>query len=250
MLLALSLQPIHRLLDDQTHHSKLAKAVTKRKTNVETTIANNKRQRTQASEAADSSRLLQLPAELRNVFYTCVMAQESQGLLIPANPGKLLCKSALARTTRQIRAESTSLLHIAFTGVAAEVRNLNFGHVITWLNRLEAPDLQSLPTLKNVEQRTFTMTVKLTITEPILHGNGHNHLACWLNRVEHPDKNGHDIVIDYELDLFRSVEGAERTASSQLCLFNRLNGNFQGRMGEAIEPMMRACKAQPRGEDV
>lgn len=222
----------------------------KRKTPPESTATSNKKQRTAPTANVAPFRLLDLAPEIRNNIYACVMEQEPQAYFKPASSSKLYCKSSLARVNRQVREEFTSLLPT--TGIVAEVKDFNFGHVITFFNKLDEVHLKALPTRENIGIRARnSMTIELTITKKSFwEGKSWRDLQRWLNRLEDPAKKGGDVAITYHLNNSRLTDAKRRSTRNALLLLPRLlNGVNAGRRVEEVEGMASACEALPFGTE-
>lgn len=108
--------------------------------------------------------LANLPPELRDQIYECVMRNEPQIWLTGSRPRKPLFKSNLVRTNRQIRKELTSLMRVGATDIVAEVKNYDFGHIISWFNKLSGENLRALPNTTSIKANGHNFIIKLSMT--------------------------------------------------------------------------------------
>lgn len=141
-------------------------------------------------------RLLGLAAELHNITYTYVLQNEPRAYLIKGNSGKLFSKSSLVRVNSQVREEFGSLLQAASPELIAEVKNFDFAHVVTFLNRLAQHDLANLPTSHKPAGRRMRTILIISIKCP--EEIDWSKLQRWLNRLDHPHKKGSAIDFEYK----------------------------------------------------
>ncbi|KAK4896882.1 hypothetical protein LTR27_005129 [Elasticomyces elasticus] len=124
----------------------------------------------------DHSPFLSLPAELRNLIYECSVEQSS-AVLIHYARGRLISNSPLMGVNRQVRNEYTSVLYLAAPLITAHIRNGDFAHLVTFLNRLSDHELAALPSQEVPSERQIL--AKLHIDGPTLT----ERLDRWLNRL-------------------------------------------------------------------
>ena len=91
-----------------------------------------------------SSPLLKLPAELRNNVYEKI-AEDTIGHLKSGKKGILGCSTAFSRVNSQVHKEFLSIFALHVPKIVATVKDFDFGHVITFLNRLSEDELKTLP---------------------------------------------------------------------------------------------------------
>ena len=193
----------------------------KRKANPGVTTTRTKKQRIAVPNTPGAFRLLDLAPELRNEIYAAVLQSEPRAYLRSNNGGKLFSKSALSRVNRQVREEFSSLLRMAAPELVAEVKNFNFGHVITFLNRMDQCEIDTLPTsLSTVGHRRMIISLRVTSGSCLRwqHGGyGINRqddgkLQRWLNRMQCRGKKGTEIDCAYEV-LSTTLATASRVAA-------------------------------------
>jgi len=148
----------------------------------------------------DSSPLLQLPAELRNDIYEYI-AVDACAELHPRTRGKLASRSTLCRVSKQVRDEYHAVLYMTTPYIKAHVKDFDFGHIVTFLNKLSDRELNALPTLSIPTQRKLHIHTHITEACP---GNPEG-LQKWLLRCQHPTKKGTRIDVDYTVEGRKSI---------------------------------------------
>ncbi|KAK5123220.1 hypothetical protein LTR85_003419 [Meristemomyces frigidus] len=139
-----------------------------------------------------SSPLLDLPAELRNDIYEYV-AINSGAALHRRTKGKLASGTALCRVSKQVRDEYQAVLYISAPIIDAHVKNFDFSHIVTFLNKLSERELSALPTLNSPTHRKLRIHLEITRECP----QNPEGLQKWLVRREHPTKKGKRINVEY-----------------------------------------------------
>lgn len=107
-----------------------------------------------------SSRLLDLPAELRNRIYEYV-AVNSGAELAPRTRGKLVTKTALGQVSKQVRNEFLAVLYVSVPTIKAHVFDFDFAHIVTFLNKLSDRELSALPTLSIPTHRKLCVHIEV-----------------------------------------------------------------------------------------
>ncbi|KAK5675195.1 hypothetical protein LTS10_012271 [Elasticomyces elasticus] len=139
------------------------------------------------------SLLLDLPAELRNNVYAQVFATTGGvHLSCKGHRRALASSSRLTRVNKQLHDEFTSAAW-ALADITTQAPDLDFRHIVAFLNRLSDAELFAMPTNGHPVQRK--MMIELSITE---HYNV-KLLRRWLNRIGNPEKKGTDLVYEYKL---------------------------------------------------
>ncbi|KAK3648189.1 hypothetical protein LTR56_007601 [Elasticomyces elasticus] len=137
-------------------------------------------------------RFLELAAELRAAIYE-YSALHSTAILRPNHGGRLLSNSPLARVSHQVRDEYAAAVYLAAPVITADIFNLNFTHLVTFINKLSDRELRVLPSLDVPSSREILVKVHLTgKTVPQL-----EMLNRWLLRCGHPTKKGTNIKVTY-----------------------------------------------------
>ena len=139
------------------------------------------------------SLLLELPAELRNHVYEEV-AKDSGAILHPRGGGNLVSRSNLSRVSRQVRREYQSVLTLCATPIEAVVRDFDFTHVVRFLNRLSARELDTISGVTARSQRVIVIGLRLSENCP----RNPEKLHSWLLRREDLAKNGSEIDFVYK----------------------------------------------------
>ncbi|KAK5134452.1 hypothetical protein LTR08_006499 [Meristemomyces frigidus] len=141
-----------------------------------------------------SSPFFELPAELRNEVYEYV-ALSAGAQLRPRFRGRLISATALCRVSKQVRKEYEAALYVSASRITAHVRNFDFGHLVTYLNKLTGRELSALPMLNIPSQRTLEVHVYITqscSTNP-------EGLRKWLRRCLHSTKKGTKMDVQYTI---------------------------------------------------
>jgi len=151
----------------------------------------------------DSSPFLELPAELRNAVYEYV-AIDACGALHRRTRGKLASRTALCRVSKQVRDEYHAVLYMTTPYIEAHVKDFDFGHIVTFLNKLSDRELNALPTSTIPTHRKLRVHIRITQACP------HNPegLQKWLLRRQHPTKKGTRIEVEY------TTEGRKSTVTA------------------------------------
>ncbi|KAK3622120.1 hypothetical protein LTR56_020801 [Elasticomyces elasticus] len=135
------------------------------------------------------SLLLDLPAELRNnVFATTGGVHLSS----KGHRRALASSSRLTRVNKQVHDEFISAAW-ALADITTQALDLDFRHIVAFLNRLSDAELFAMPTNGHSVQRK--MVIELLITEHYKV----KLLRRWLNRIGNPEKKGTDLVYEYKL---------------------------------------------------
>ncbi|KAK0311168.1 hypothetical protein LTR01_003162 [Friedmanniomyces endolithicus] len=173
-----------------------------------------------------------LPTELRNAVY------EYSALHCTA----VLCPNA------RVRAEFAAALHLTAPVITARVENLDFSHLVTFLNQTSDRELRALPSVTNASARSINI-------ELCMFGRGRwtcclnwqdlDSLHRWLLRCEHPTKRGADLEVSYTVlgtwvdrRLYYTQQGAlERMEKA---------GMGEGRVYGELKKIVAALEAQKR----
>ncbi|KAK5733437.1 hypothetical protein LTR17_009682 [Elasticomyces elasticus] len=115
-----------------------------------------------AARQQGSFRLLDLPAELRKMVFEQA-AQQSTAVLREEASGQLISNSRLMRVSRQVHAEFSNVLRLTHPKFVAHIHDLDFTHLIVFLNKLSAGELASLPTMSS----TTTFSVRTSAIRTI-----------------------------------------------------------------------------------
>ena len=150
-----------------------------------------------------SFRLLDLPAELRVLIYEKIIEQNPVITLARTQRDRELGNASSAcimRPCKLVHKESVNTLHLCATTIVASVRNYNFSHIVTFLNRLDERVLEALEQQAN-DGKTGPTVTKKTREIPLFLTSGEDdrqtYLDRWLNRLDHPSKKGAHIECKY-----------------------------------------------------
>lgn len=140
---------------------------------------------------------LELPPELRNAIYAAIL--EDCSVTIPRSPGRpLQISSALIGVNKMIQDEFRSYATLEAPVIRANVSNLNFGHVITYLNRLEETQLKRLEhasSTKKSAAQTIKIELTMTIRDRLL--IPYPQADRWLNRFDISTKRAAEVHFEY-----------------------------------------------------
>ena len=117
----------------------------KRKAARQTKTKSRKSKRTKNFHDDGPSRLLELPAELRNTIYA--YAAEGRTAYLKKGQRQLTDNSPLLATNHQLREEYTVILLLYAKTIKAEVIDFDFRHIVTFLNNLSTGELNALPNI-------------------------------------------------------------------------------------------------------
>lgn len=147
-----------------------------------------------AKKAAPTSRFLHLPPELRNNVYTLIAA-DTPAFIRKGRKGNLICASPLTRVNHQIRKEFLSVLALSAKRISTDVQNFDLAHIITFLNKLNDGEEQSLSGAQQPGRRNIE--INLTLTNPV--GYNMDQLTRWLTRFDDPAKRGVQLTTSIKL---------------------------------------------------
>jgi hypothetical protein len=173
---------------------------------------------------------LDLPAELRNLVYK--MVAEDQTAVLKNR--ELRDTSGLLDIDDQIRNEYLPMLLTYAATIEAEVNNLDFQNIVTFLNRLSDAEVNTLPNATKPAVRPIE--IKLKITEHA-YKNRIELLRRWLNRVGHPTKKGTMLNISYTLS---SYHRARRLGNHGGYIQYRRNDHLFYAWREAVDAYIKA----------
>ncbi|KAK0938171.1 hypothetical protein LTR29_010282 [Friedmanniomyces endolithicus] len=188
-----------------------------------------------------------LPTELRNAVYE-YSALHCTAVLCPNARGKLLSNSPLMAVSHRVRAEFAAALHLTAPVITARVENLDFSHLVTFLNQTSDRELRALPSVTNASARSINI-------ELCMFGRGRwtcclnwldlDSLHRWLWRCEHPTKRGADLEVSYTV-LGTWVD--RRMYYTQRAALERMEkaGMGEGRVYGELKKFVAALEAQKR----
>ncbi|XPS95295.1 hypothetical protein M3J09_004586 [Ascochyta lentis] len=138
---------------------------------------------------------LTLPRELRDEIYKHLLESDNSTTLKPRN---LIIKSGLIATNRQISDEFLDAILFHAPIIHTTVRNHNFAHIVTFLNRLSDAQLTRFKSADAVQQRQ--RKIRITLTYSRTKQSTRPQLNRWLDRFDDPKRRGAEIGVEYVLD--------------------------------------------------
>ena len=153
------------------------------------------------SMSTGRSLIVDLPAELRNRIYHFVLADHPQARLKAGSP-ILASQSTLPRVNKQVRAEYLAILHLFAPETVAQVRNLDFRHIVTFFNKLAKSELAALSKKSSAPRLERPMMIELAFDDIDVGLRGYlpEYFFRWLRRLEHPTKPGTTVAMHYTVD--------------------------------------------------
>lgn len=152
--------------------------------------------------------------------------------LTTSNRGSLSSQSALPRVSRQVREEFVAVMFRYAPAIVVSVKDFDFGHVITFLNRLSNYELRGLVDA----QPSRRLIVELSFSHRV-YDYGPDRLTRWINRLHHPSKRGSGIDGSYLI---------VRSNVSFRDLQNVLDRSFHGALRDdlAVQKIVAAIRAE------
>jgi hypothetical protein len=138
---------------------------------------------------------LALPRELRDEIYKHVLGPDSSVTMKQRN---FITKSGLVGTNNQICEEFLDAVLIYAPVIKTTVRNHNFAHVVTFLNRLSEAQLKKFKS--DAAAGLCRRKIRITLTYSNTKQSTKPQLNRWLDRFDDPNRRGADIQIEYVLD--------------------------------------------------
>jgi hypothetical protein len=141
---------------------------------------------------------LSLPRELRDEIYKHVLESDRS---VSLKQHTFITKTNLASTNRQICEEYLDAVLFCAPIINTTVRNHNFAHVVTFLNRLSEAQLNRLKSGAAAKSRTTQhRKIRITLTYARTKISTKPQLNRWLDRFDDPNRRGAEIEFDYVLD--------------------------------------------------
>ncbi|UPX16210.1 uncharacterized protein EKO05_0006624 [Ascochyta rabiei] len=139
---------------------------------------------------------LSLPRELRDEVYKHLLESDSSTTMKQRN---FIIKSGLVGTNRQICEEFLDAVLFYAPTINTTVRNHNFAHIVTFLNRLSAAQLARFQS-NQVATQQRRRKIRITLTYSPTKQSTRPQLNRWLDRFDDPKRRGAEIQFEYELD--------------------------------------------------
>ncbi|KAK1059396.1 hypothetical protein LTR33_013161 [Friedmanniomyces endolithicus] len=186
-----------------------------------------------------------LPAELRNAVYE-YSALHCTAVLCPNARGKLLSNSPLMAVSLRVRAELAAALHLTAPVITAHVQNLDFSHIVTFINQTSDRELNALPSVTGASERRIKVELRMVGRGWVpccLRRQDLDSLHRWLLRCEHPTKRGADLEVEYEV---RGEYVDRHLCYTQRAALERMEraGMGEGRVYGELKKFVAALEAQ------
>ncbi|KAI6863526.1 hypothetical protein KC343_g5139 [Hortaea werneckii] len=139
------------------------------------------------------SLLLDLPLELRDIIYLMLLRERSP-LRLSTWRKPLLTTSPLVRINKQVRSEYLNAASL-YGNIKTNVRDFNFRHIISFLNRVPEPQIPSF----SADHAPKSRTISIYFVFGAKWNEGLPHLRRWYNRLSHPTKRGINTGFGYVL---------------------------------------------------
>ena len=152
---------------------------------------------------APTSGFLALPRELRDETYRHVLISGPKRAVTLQNRD-FITKSGLIGVNSQIKEEFLDAVLFFAPVIHTTVRNHNFAHVVTFLNRLSEAQLHKLAAAATPNSdpeamvRSRKIIIKLTYSRTKM--STKPQLNRWLDRFDDPKRRGAEVRIEYRLD--------------------------------------------------
>ena len=147
---------------------------------------------------------LALPRELRDEIYKHVLEQDNSSTLKSGSGNNIATRCGLAGVNSQISDEFLDAVLFHAPVITATVRNHNFAHIVTFLNRLSKAQLTRLSTrghqAAEADEARPTRRIRIILSYAAGAKDSRAHLNRWLDRFDAPDKRGKEIEFEYEGD--------------------------------------------------
>ncbi|KAJ4333762.1 hypothetical protein N0V95_009349, partial [Ascochyta clinopodiicola] len=139
---------------------------------------------------------LSLPRELRDEIYKHLLEFDTSTTMKQRN---FITKSSLVATNRQICDEFLDAVLFYAPIINTTVRNHNFAHIVTFLNRLSSAQLSRFKGNERVSQQG-RRKICITLTYSATKQSTRPQLNRWLDRFDDPNRRGAEIQFEYKLD--------------------------------------------------
>jgi hypothetical protein len=144
---------------------------------------------------------LALPRELRDEIYRHVLEQDRSSKL-KSGSSNIITRCGLIGVNAQISEEFLDAVLFHAPVITTTVRNHNFAHVVTFLNRLSHAQLKRLskPGADADGDARSKRKIGIILSYSAGAKNSRAHLNRWLDRFDNPDKRGQEIEFVYDND--------------------------------------------------
>lgn len=142
-------------------------------------------------------RFLELPRELRDEIYKHVIAIEGP---ITLKQSDFVTQSALIGVNNQIGNEFLDTIFFCAPVLTTTVRNNNFAHIVTFLNRLSEAQFARLQNHNTTRKdQKMQRKIKIILTYTGTKTSTRPQLNRWLDRFDDPNRRGAEIDFQYEI---------------------------------------------------
>lgn len=149
------------------------------------------------------SGFLALPRELRDEIYKHVLISGEKRAVTLQNR-TFITKSGLIGVNSQIKEEFLDATLFFAPVIHTTVRNHNFAHVVTFLNRLSEVQLNKLAAAatpnSDLDAKVRSRKIIITLTYSRTKTSTKPQLNRWLDRFDDPKRRGAEVRIEYKLD--------------------------------------------------
>ncbi|KAF3039134.1 hypothetical protein E8E12_001993 [Didymella heteroderae] len=203
-------------------------------------------QSTPASDALLSpvtSGFLALPRELRDEIYKHVLNSGDKRAVTLQNRD-FITKSGLIGVNSQIKEEFLDAVLFFAPVVHTTVRNHNFAHVVTFLNRLSEAQLHKFAAAatpnSDPEAKMRSRKIIITLTYSRTKMSTKPQLNRWLDRFDDPKRRGAEVRIEYKLDRDSWQNGGYKQRASG-------RASAGPRSQEEVNKILKATREGSRG---
>ena len=146
---------------------------------------------------------LALPRELRDEIYRHVLNQEEGSTKLKSGSRNIVTRCGLVGVNSQICEEFIDAVLFYAPVITTTVKNHNFAHVVTFLNRLSQAQLNRLSSrgpgaaADKGEKAKSKRKILITLSYSAGAKDSRQHLNRWLDRFDVPEKRGKEIEFDY-----------------------------------------------------
>ena len=149
---------------------------------------------------------MDLPAELRNLVY----AEVAKDNIAVLEKGTFTDNSAFSQVSAQIHNEYMPILALHAKAIKPTVVDFDFRHIVTFINRLSAAELNNLPSLTKSNGRNIEITLHFTNRAPF---PDDYLLRRWLKRAGSTTKKG--TMLDFQYSVFSPAKNTARWVTHQ-----------------------------------
>lgn len=150
-----------------------------------------------------ASGFLALPRELRDEIYKHVL-ESGEKRAVTLQNRDFITKSGLIGVNSQIKEEFLDAVLFFAPVIHTTVRNHNFAHIVTFLNRLSEAQLHKLAAAatpnSDPDAKVRSRKIIITLTYSRTKASTKPQLNRWLDRFDDPKRRGAEVRIEYKLD--------------------------------------------------